>query len=381
MEEPPLTRENLLALHRLRERLAALPDQREPGCVKHSLADVLGCALSAMICGFDDFSSMARFTRLRLDWLRQFLPLKHGALSHDTFRYVFLGLKADAFAALLAEWSGTLAGRQVAIDGKASRGTFQRDRGKCALHLLRAWVDDTSLSAGQVACADKSNEIEAIPRLLASLELKGATVSIDAMGCQIAIAQQIDEVGGRYLLALKANQREAHKAARRHFARLERPADTSSEERGHGRSEKRECWVESDLTYFGKSWQWEGLTCVARIQRETCRPGASGADGRETTVEDHYYLCSVPAEASTILAAVRAHWGIENRCDWTLDVVFHEDDSPVRDANAARNLSTLREMTLHMLRSHPKKASLVKKRQEASLDSNFRAEIISNFHA
>lgn len=380
MDEPPLSQENLISLNRLRERLAQLPDSRLAGTVKHPLADVLGCALCAMVAGFEDFSAMAMFARHRLGWLRQFLPLKNGAPSHDTFRYVFMGLKAQAFSEILSEWSSGLAGRQVAIDGKASRGTYERASGKCAVHLLRAWVDDTSLSVGQAACDGKSNEIEAIPRLLDSLQLQGAKVTIDAMGCQRAIAERLDKAGADYILALKGNQGRAHKTVQTHFANIELPAGACTEEYAHGRYEKRECWVESDLSFFAKSWKWSGLTCVARIRRETCRPGSAGADGREATLENHYYLCSVTPDADAILCAVRAHWGIENRCHWTLDVIFGEDECPVRDSIAARNLSTLRDMALHLLRSHPKKASLAKKRQEASLDSNFRAEVISNFH-
>lgn len=381
MDEPTLTEENRLALNRLRDRLAWLPDQRLAGSIKHSLADVIGCALCAMVAGFEDFSAMALFTRHRLGWLRQFLPLENGAPSHDTFRYVFMGLAPEALVAVLAEWSSGLAGRQVSIDGKASRGTYDRQSGQCALHLLRAWVDAASLSVGQVACECKSNEIEAIPRLLDSLRLEGALVTIDAMGCQTQVARRIDQAGGRYILALKGNQGQAHAVVKKHFTQLNIPAAARTEEHSHGRYEKRECWVQSDLSFFGKSWKWQGLTCVARIRRETCRPGGSGADGREATVEDHYYLCSTQPDAKAILAAVRAHWGIENRCHWALDVVFGEDDSPLRDLTAARNLSTLRDMALHLLRSHPKKASVAKKRQEASLDSNFRAEVFSIFHA
>jgi len=290
---------------------------------------------------FEDFSAMAMFTRLRLEWLRQFLPLEHGAPSHDTFRYVFMGLDAEAFIAVLTEWSSLLAGRQIRIDGKASRGTFREDTGRCSVHLLRAWADEASLSVGQAACQDKRNEIEAIPRLLNSLGLEGVTVTIGAMGRQTAIAEQVDDAGGSYILALKGNQGQTHETVREHFRAMNRSTDACTGEQSHGRYEKRECCVESDLSFFGKSWKRQGLRCVVRVRRETCRGNSGGADGRESAVEDHDYLCSAPPEPDTILSAIRTHWGIENRCHWILDVVFGEDDSPVRDATAARNLSTL----------------------------------------
>jgi predicted transposase YbfD/YdcC len=381
MDEPPLSDANRSSLTLLRERLARLDDHRQAGTIKHQLADVLGCALCAMICGFGDFCAMATFTRYRLDWLRHFLPLENGAPSHDTFRNVFMAIDADQFAAVLTEWCSVLAGKHVAIDGKALRGTFDRDAGKCLVHLLRAWVDDVSLSVGQVACAHKRNEIEAIPRLLDSLQLQGATVTIDAAGCQSAIAEQIDTADAHYILALKGNQGRAHDTVRKHLLSFERPADAGTEECAHGRYEKRECWVEDDLSFFGKSWKWQGITCVARIRRETCRPGARGTDSAEATVEEHYYLCSVAPDAETILSTVRRHWGIENRCHWTLDVVFGDDACSVRDGNAARNLSTLRDMAMHMLRKHPDAGTLPNKRQRALLDPNFRAEVVSNFHA
>ena len=211
--------------------------------------------------------------------------------------------------------------------------------------------------------------------------LEGATVTIDAAGCQTTIAEQIHDGGGRYILGPKGNQGEALRAVIRHFEEASVPCDAATEEKGHGRYEKRECWVEDDLSFFGKSWKWQGLTCVVRIRRETCRMGGSGTGGAEASVENHYYLSSTEPDAERRLGLVRSHWGIENRCHWTLDVVFGEDASPVRDKSAAQNLSTLRDLSIHLLRSHPKKTSLPKKRLEAMLDPNFRAEIISKVHA
>jgi predicted transposase YbfD/YdcC len=381
MDELPLSESHRNSLQQIRERFACLHDKRQPGKVRHALNDVLMSALCAMICGCEDFSSMAAFAKHRLDWLREFLPLENGAPAHDTFRNIFLMIRPDDFAAILPEWFGGLSGEHIAVDGKAIRSSYDPDKRKCTLHLVRAWIDERSLCVARVACEEKSNEIEAIPRLLDSLDLQGATVTIDAAGCQTAIAEQIEEAGGSYILALKGNQGEAHEVVKAHFERLSRPCDAMSEESGHGRYEKRECWVEDDLSFFHKSWKWHGLTRVVQIRRETCRRESRGTDGLEANVEDQYYLCSSAADAENILATVRKHWGIENRCHWTLDVVFGEDDHPVRDRNAMQNLSTLRDLSIHLLRAHPSKQSLPKKRLQAILDPNFRTEIIRNLHA
>ena len=245
--------------------------------------------------------------------------------------------------------------------------------------------DDISLSAGQVACAKKSNEIEAIPRLLDLLQLSGATVTIDAAGCQTVIAKKIDDAGASYILCLKGNQGEAHKTVREHFERTafepKEGMTTQTEELSHGRYEKRTCVREKDLSFFDKSWKWAGLQCVARIQREICRPETTDTERRESMVEDQYYLCSVEADPENVLNLVRKHWGIENRCHWMLDVVFSEDACPVRDRCAAQNLSITRELALHLLQAHPIKGSLPTKRQHAVLDSNILTEIISKTHA
>ena len=381
MDEPPLSENHKAALNTLRDQFALINDDRQPGKVRHVLPDVLLSALGAMLCGCDDFSAMATFAKHRLEWLREFLPMKQGPPSHDIYRNVFMMVKPAEFIEVLSKWFGPLTGEHIAIDGKAIRSSYDRDRRKCLVVLLRAWIDKRSLSVGQVACREKSNEIEAIPRLLDSLVLEGATVTIDAAGCQTAIAEQIHEGGGTYILGLKGNQGEAHRVVTQHFEKASAPCDAMTEEKGHGRYEKRECWVEEDLSFFDKSWKWHGLTGVVRIRRETCRMGGRGTDGAEASVENHYYLCSTEPDAARILALVRSHWGIENRCHWTLDVVFGEDASPVRDRTAAQNLSTLRDLSIHLLRSHPKKASLPKKRLEAILNPDLRAEIITGVHA
>jgi predicted transposase YbfD/YdcC len=347
--------------------------------VLHPIGEVVTIAFCSMVCGYSHYTEMELFAESQAEWLGKFLVLANGTPSHDTFRNVFGGLCPVAFAEVLSGWSGApaeLAGEHVQVDGKAICGT--------GVHLVRAWVDGIGISAGQVACAEKSNEIEAIPRLLAALELRGSMVSIDAIGCQTAIASQIDAADARYMLALKGNQKEAHRSVVDHFEGGGGGAPARSEEFTRGRHEVRTCWVEDDLSFFGKSWKWDGLTCAAKVRSEVCRPGVRGTGGSEASCEDRYYLCSLPsAEASpeALLALARAHWSVENRCHWTLDVVFGEDACPVRDKTAARNLSTMRGMVMALLRDDPTKGSLKSKRQRAALDLKFRSKIISTLHA
>ena len=367
------------ALQRLRLAFAAIPDRRQPGKIDHRLDEILAGSLCSMLCGFGYFTSIAEFFCLQIDWLRGFLPLEKGPPSHDVIRNAFMAVKPEALVEILTVWVGDLDGTHVAIDGKVQRSALCAGG---AVHVLRAWVNELSLSAGQAACAAKSNEIEAIPRLLDSLQLKGATVTIDAAGCQTAIAAQIDDGGGAYVLALKANQPQALAAVSAHFdsnpAGLDRHA---TEERSRGRYEKREYSIQSDLSWFGKSWKWQGLKSVGHVRRTTVRPGGSGADGREALVEDSYFLCSIEADAKRFAELARGHWGVENRCHWTLDVTFGEDLCGTRDATASRNLSTLREMAIGLLRAHPSKKTLPLKQLQATLDPDFRLRLLANFHA
>ena len=370
--------EQLSALKKLSTRFSDLPDIRQKGKVRHPLGEVLTIGFCSMMCGFDHFTEMELFAKSQEGWLGQFLELRDGPPSHDTFRNVFSGINPDAFSEVLAQWSGrpVVSDGHLAIDGKAICGT--------GVHLVRAWADSLGISIGQVACAEKSNEIEAIPRLLDKLVLDGAAVSIDAIGCQTEIASKIDDGGGFYLLALKKNQAETHSAVSKHFESGGGGACARTEEFSRGRHEVRICTVEEDLSFLGKSWKWQGLTCVVRVRTEICRHGGRGTDMSESTCEDRYYLCSLPEgrrQAQDLLALARAHWSVENRCHWMLDVVFGEDACPVRDKVAARNLSTMRGIVLAILREDSGKGSLRSKRQRAALDPAFRSKIISMLHA
>lgn len=392
---PSTTAEDTLsALDRLRQCFAQVPDARQTCKVDHRLDEVLMCAFCAVLCDADSYTDMEDFTETQLPWLRQFLVLEHGAPSHDVFRNVLMMVRPQQLLDILAHWCGSLQGLQVAIDGKTLRGTRDALGGRQRVHLLRAWVDAHSLSAAQVMCGEKSNELEAIPRLLESLELRGASVTIDAMGTHGHIAAQIHQAGADYVLALKANQKNALQEVRQAFGGTDKdhPREPGQPdlpsppafgamveetlEMSHGRCERRQYQLLGDLSWFDKSWKWEGLQAVGKVRREVQRD-----DDQAPQIEEHYFLCSFKDEVKRFASLVRGHWAVENRCHWVLDVTFREDHCQVRDRTAAHNLSILRELVLKVLRSLPGNLSLRRKRRRAALDPAFRSHILSSFHA
>lgn len=375
-----LTADQLIAVESLRARFAQLPDRRMPGRIIHRIDEVVMIALCSILSDNDAFTDMETFARSQLDWLRIFLPLENGAPSHDVFRNVFIALRPESLLAILGDWCGELKGKQVAIDGKALRGSDSPAAGKKMVHVLRAWVGEAGISAGHELCAEKSNELDALPRLLDALTLKGATVTIDAMACHPHIAEQIHGAGGDYVIALKGNQKGTLEAVAEHYAQADGqtdapPAHQSVEtvELSHGRFEKRVCTVTSDLDWFHKSWKWHGLRTVVRVVRTTHRTGTREELSRET----HYYLSSLGEDAAHHADLIRSHWSVENTCHHVLDVTFGEDDCQVRERNAAHNLCVLRELSSKVLRDHPEKKSMRAKRKLAALDPAFRFSLLS----
>lgn len=369
----------LAPLTRLHELFAALPDPRVSGRVLHRLPEVLLVALCAMVSDCEDYTDMGIFAHSQLEWLRRFTPLVHGAPSHDVFRNVFMSLKPDALLEVMQQWVGELGGKHLAIDGKVSRGAKDPATGKSSLHLLRAWVGEASLSVGYEACADKSNELDALPRLLASLQLKGTVVTIDAMAGHPQVAELLHEAGADYVLALKANEKNAYEAVKARFAqgRPEFPGtpwpeawqEAGTREMNRGRYEQRSVVVCLDLAWFDKSWKWPGLQSVIEVRRRTMRQRHSGEHPKE---EYHYYLSSLPPDAARLGEFIRAHWSVENQCHHVLDVTYHEDHCQVRDKTAAQNLTLVREISTKFLKASPGKGSLRSKRKRSALDSRFR---------
>jgi len=344
----------------------------------HLLQDILIIALCAVVAGAQDWQDIETFGRKRRDWLAGFLKLPHGIPSHDTLERVFDRLDPQAFQACFQDWvravQEALGIQHVAIDGKTLRGSGTAQLGP--LHLVSAWATAQRLSLGQVAVDAKSNEITAIPALLELLDLGGALVTIDAMGCQKAIAQKIVDRDGDYILTVKDNQehlledieRSVAQAFDTDFAGLEYDA-YETRERGHGREEYRSYTVIHSTAGLRHAADWAELTTIGMCYSERTVGGV-------TSEETRYFIGSRKTSAKTYGKALRNHWGIENSLHWQLDVTFAEDDNRVGKRNAAENLALLRRLTLSLLQAHPSKLSIAKKRYAAALDTDFLEEIL-----
>lgn len=355
-----------------------LKDPRREHRRLHRLQDILVIALCAVIANAQDWQQIEAFGRHRFDWLKRFLDLPNGIPSHDTFERVFDRLDPRSFQACFRNWvaaiSTTLRIKHVAIDGKTLRGSGSAKLGP--LHLVSAWATAQHLTLGQVAVADHSNEITAIPTLLELLDLHGALVTIDAMGCQKEIAAKIVERGGDYGLIVKANHEQLFadiqavfgQALENDFAGLEH--DTyETHDHGHGREESRCCTVLYTTTGIRHADEWEKLTTLGMYASERTTNG-------ETSVEVRYFIGSKKASAKYYGQGLRNHWGIENHLHWQLDITFGEDRNRVQRRNGAENLALLRRLTLMLLKAHPAEMSLARKRYVASLDPQFLDEIL-----
>ena len=364
----------------IRKHFAGLRDPRLNRRKRHLLADILIIALCAVIAGANNFPQVEAFGRRRRDWLRTFLALPNGIPSHDTFERVFQRLCPDAFQRCFLNWlhalHSQLGGEHFAIDGKTLRRSGSPANGLGPLHLVSVWATQANLTLGQVAVDAKSNEITALPRLLELLDLHGALVTLDAMGCQKEIARQITEGGGDYVLTVKENQGHLFedildcfvRAIEADFAGV--PHDRyEAEERGHGRHERRCYEVIYDPQGLRDEQAWAGLCVVGHCYSER-------TVGGQTSCEDRYFIGSRRASAREYGRALRGHWRIENNLHWQLDVTFREDDSRIRDRNAAENFALLRRVALSLLKRHPGKGSLATKRYTATLDEGFLEEVV-----
>jgi predicted transposase YbfD/YdcC len=356
-----------------------LKDPRFSRRRRHHLLDIIIVALCAVMCGAKDWQQVEAFGKLRLDWLRRFIALANGIPSHDTFERVFDRIDPSAFHQCFQKWVAALAEKldikHIAIDGKTVRGSGSSKLGP--LHLVSAWASEHHLSLGQVATAAKSNEITAIPELLELLDLNGAIVTIDAMGCQKAIASKIVERGGNYLLVAKDNQptlldniqKAVGDALETDFQGLHHD-QFSTEDKGHGRVEKRHYTILIDPPGIEQKEEWEGLRVVGMVVRER-QVGEA-----EPTIEASYFISNTVQSAKTFAKVLRNHWGIENNLHWQLDVTFAEDANRFTKRNGAQNLALLRKLALMMLKRHPSKQSLACKQWNAALSPEFLEEVL-----
>lgn len=361
-----------------------LEDPRLERTREHLLLDIIAIAICAVIGGADDWVAIETFARAKYDWFARFLALPNGIPSHDTFGRVFARLDPIRLAECFQSWMATLCQRlglkQVALDGKTLRRSHDRGKGKAALHLVSAWATENSLTLGQVAVADKSNEITAIPQLLQMLDVAGALVTIDAMGCQKDIAATIRQQEADYLLAVKENQPRLYEDIEQFFqaaldgdfvGRAHDYAETA--EVGHGRGEQRGCWVFGEPTWIRDRSLWMDLRSVVVVVR------TRDVDGKSSS-ELHYYISSRQAKAADFLQATRSHWRIENNCHWVLDVSFAEDQSRIRKDHGAENFSWLRRMALSLLkRVKGVKGGVRCRRLKAGWDTTFLEQVLGGF--
>lgn len=355
---------------------ADLEDPRESNA-RHDLHEMLLIALCAVLCGAEDCSDMALFGRAKETFFREFLRLRHGIPSHDTFSRLFRHLDPVAFhgcfLGFMRRFAETVQG-VVAVDGKSLRRSFDRATGQAPLHLVCAWAVGPRLVLGQLAVEDESNEITAVPQLLALLSLQGRIVTADALHCQRAIADQVVQQGGDYVLALKGNQGRLHADVAQFLDDPETAPDSTATtvDADHGRIETRTGCVSTDVTWLKEQHDWPGLAAIGKVTRR--REGKAG-----TTTETAYYLLSAALPAARFNAVVRQHWGIENGLHWVLDVTMDEDRATNRRDNGPQNLALLRRLALNLVRLDTSKGSVKGKRKRAGWDNAFLTQLLSLF--
>src|SRR4051795_13470405 len=376
--------ERIMSIESLVRHLGVVEDPRCQGKIEHRLIDILVVAICAVIACAESWDDIALYGRSKLAWLRTFLDLPNGIPSHDTFRRVFMLIDPDAFERGFAAWVGSLvAGFErevIAIDGKTLRRSFDRRREQSPLHLVSAWASEQGLVLGQRCVNGKSNEITVIPALLDQLALQNSIVTLDAMGCQAAIAERILARGGDYLLTLKGNHPLAHTAVVEHFDQHCFGRDASARavcdafDDTHGRLVRRRVFASTDAAALEALSGWPGLRTVLAV--ESIRSLNSAPTKVESEIR--YFLSSCPDSPAVLGQAVRRHWAIENALHWVLDVTFREDDSRVRDQHAARNFAVLRKIALNLVsRDRSAKASVRAKRKKAAWNDRYMLQLLT----
>jgi len=342
----------------------------------HELLDIVVIAVCAVVSGAEDWVHIAQFGRIKEPWFREFLELRNGVPSHDTFRRVFSILDKDKFLEVFTNWTSALSEATekgvVAIDGKSLRRAMDRKTGLTPIHLVQAWSYEAGICLGQLAVREKSNEIDAIPRLLELLSLKGCTVTIDAMGCQKEIAAKIVEKEAGYALALKKNHPTLHAAVENYFK--ETPEDKlqiyeTTDGGEHGRIEVRKYLLSTDIAWSGADTQWDGLKAFGAVisTREI---------NSKITTETRLYLTTL-TDVKEFGAAVRNHWSIENSLHWVLDVNFNEDSSRAHVGNSAFNLALLRKFALNLIKKESsQKMSFKGRKLMATWDTDYMQKVV-----
>jgi predicted transposase YbfD/YdcC len=365
----------------------ALEDPRSSVNLRHPLVSVVVIALMAVLAGAGGPTAIARWAAMKEELLMKVLPLPNGIPRKDVFRRVLMLLQPEAFQACFVNWLQSLRAQAaaatgieqpvLAVDGKTARRSHDRRKDLGALHSVSVWASEFGLSLGQVACAEKSNEITAIPELLRLVDIHGAIITIDAMGTQKAIAAQIIDSGADYVLALKGNQETLHQAvidyideqSKNDFADVDARRHVTTET-GHGREETRGYVHMPAPEGLADLDKWKGLKSIGAVVSECVRDG-------KMTIDRRYFISSLEVGVKRFAHAVRSHWGIENSCHWSLDITYREDESRIRDEHMRENFAWLNRLTLSLLKQHPGRDSIVMKRRSCGWNDGFLMEVLT----
>jgi predicted transposase YbfD/YdcC len=368
----------------LLEHFANLTDPRIERRKLHKLIDILVIAICATICGAETWDEFEIFGKAKYLWFKSFLELPNGIPSHDTFARVFARLDTQEFQHCFLQWVRSAfelsKGQLVAIDGKQSCGSAEPRAGKAAINTVSAWASENQLVLGQVQTQEKSNEITAVPELLRVLELSGCIVTLDAMGCQTAIVEQIVNQDADYVICVKGNQSNLESDIREYFDwALQEPFHQTSyshyqeTDGDHGRIEVRHYYASQDIEWLRKKESWKGLQSIAMVERQRWEAG------ERKSPERRYYISSMSGGAKEIGKAIRGHWGVENGLHWVLDVGFREDQSRIRKENAPKNMATLRHIALNLLKQEKSmKVGTKSKRLKAGWDEEYLLKVLLN---
>jgi len=356
----------------MRKYFESIADPRQPWKVEHNLLEIIMMTICAVISGCEHWEDIVDFCRVKKTWFQEKLGLvlENGVASHDTFQRVFQLIKPEELEASFLSWVKSVAhktkGEIISIDGKTVCGS--RDAKTKAIHMVSAWANANQLVLGQVKTEEKSNEITAIPSLLELLELKGCIVTIDAMGCQKDIAEKIAGAKADYVFGLKGNQSSLHDDVKLYFESEDIARQVVTREKGHGRIETREYFLETAIDWLHQKPDWAGLGAIGMVK-------SSVWEKNSLREETRYFITSL-TDVGTFAKAVRAHWGIENSLHWCLDAVFGEDSCRTRKDNSPENLTVIRKIALNILKSFPTKMSLARKRRKCQYDCDFMAQVL-----
>jgi len=357
---------------------SSIEEPRVPGLVTYPLQEIIFSTLVGVMCRMVDWEEIEFFARHNIEWLQRFLPYHSGIPTAKTFASVFSMLDTVHFGRCFSAWVSSLQEHVrgvIAVDGKTSRGSKHDTSGKGALHMVSAFAHEAGIVIGQRRTGDKSNEITAIPELLDHLFIKGAIVTIDAMGTQKDIAAKIIEKEADYILALKGNQSSLHDDVKLFFQENSKDVKwdrCETVDAGHGRIETRICTVTEDIDWLRELHpEWKNLRSIIKIESTRF-----DKKYKTSSTEIRHYISSLPADANNLLISVRAHWSIENTLHWALDVTMKDDQNRTRKDNADANLAIIRHAAFNIIKREPSKLSLAKKQLKAALDNDYREILI-----